>query len=499
MWKVGYKLALFVLLAACVPPPLLTPVPSPDFVLVTAPPEATLTSTPFLPAPAASPTPLVLPIPEQTSTPTQPSLQDGTRPQYTFYVNLDYYSHQAAIRQMIRYPNQTGVALDALTLSVQPNLWADCFLLTSVTQDDTPLPVTLDGQKMNVTLLRPLQPGETATLWLGYQLNLPVKKFETTFGYLDYQVNLTNWYPFVAPYDSAQGWILHGPWAFGEHLVYDAADFDVYLRLAERSEKVVVAASSPGVNEGEWTHYHLEGGRTFVLSASDRFQVAESGLGSIPIRSYYFGKQGAGERIASAATQAVAIFQARFGPYPYPSLSIVAADLPDGQEFDGLVFLAEDFYDQYQGGIKNNLVSIGVHEVSHQWWFGLVGSDQAQEPWLDEALATYSERVFYEYYDLTPWWFDFRIHYFSPAGWVDTDIYHGLTFRAYTNAVYLRGAKFLEALRLRIGDKAFFEFLQDYAARYARSRATRADFFALLGEHTDADISDLLKAYFQQE
>jgi hypothetical protein len=496
------RIAYCLILTACTLPASHPPAPSLDLVLVTVNPGASLTPTPFQPAPAATAAPVVLPAPSETLPPTQPpaaaSLPAGTRPQYTFYINLDYYTRQAAVQQTIQYPNQTGAPLEALVLSVQPNLWPNCFLLDSVTQEETPLNVTLNGQHMTVALLRPLQPGETATLSLGYQLNLPAKKFEGTFGYLGYQLNLTNWYPFVVPYDPAQGWILHDPWAFGEHLVYDSADFDLYLSLAEGSEKVIVAASSPGMDDGEWIHYRLEGARTFVLSASDQFKVVESGLGSLPIRSYYFGKQGAGERIASAATQAVAIFQSRFGPYPYPSLSIVATESPDGQEFDGLVFLSEDFYAQYQGGIKNNLVSVGVHEVAHQWWFGLVGSDQALEPWLDEALATYSERVFYEHYDLTTWWWGFRVNYFSPAGWVDTNIYDGIAFRPYTNAVYLRGAKFIEALRLRMGDKAFFAFLQDYAARHAHSRAASEDFFAILREHTDADISDLLAAYFQQ-
>jgi len=498
----GYVLLWTLLLTACIPaasPAVLSPTP----LLVTPNPNATLTPTPFRPAPTAAPAFLTLSptqtpsLPTLTPINTPPSQPMGVRPHYTFYVNLDYHTHQVAVQQVIQYPNQSGIPLDKLVLSVQPNLWPGCFTLSSLTQNDLPLTATLEGQRMDVALLQPLQPGETVILALGYQLDLPPKKFEGTFGFLGYQLNLTNWYPFVVPYDSRQGWVLHDPWPFGEHLVYDAADFDVYLQLAQGSEDVIIAASSPGVAENGWLHYHLEGARTFVLSASDQFKIAESALGSIPIRSYYFGKQGAGERLASTATQALAIFQSRFGQYPYPSLSIVATESPDGQEFDGLVFLSEEFYEQYQGGIKNNLVSIGVHEVAHQWWFGLVGNDQALEPWLDEALATYSERIFYEYYDLTNWWWGFRVNYFSPAGWVDTNIYDGIAFRPYTNAVYLRGAKFMEALRLRIGDEAFFAFLKDYTSRYARRRATGIDFFAVLHEHTQADISDIVDAYFK--
>ena len=80
---------------------------------------------------------------------------------------------------------------------------------------------------------------------------------------------------------------------------------------------------------------------------------------------------------------------------------------------------------------------------------------------------------------------------------MDTDIYHGVDFRTYTNAVYLRGAQFLQALRERIGDDAFFAFLKDYAAQMAGKRATVADFFRILRQHTSVDISDLLSVFFQ--
>jgi aminopeptidase N len=85
---------------------------------------------------------------------------------------------------------------------------------------------------------------------------------------------------------------------------------------------------------------------------------------------------------------------------------------------------------------------------------------------------------------------------FGPSGWVDTDIYHGKNFRTYANAVYLRGAQFLEALRGRIGDQAFFTFLKDYAAQMSEKRATADDFFRILRTHSSADISDTISSYF---
>jgi aminopeptidase N len=228
--------------------------------------------------------------------------------------------------------------------------------------------------------------------------------------------------------------------------------------------------------------------------------MEESAVGKVVIRSYFFeGHEGAGQGMLNAAVKAVGLFEAIFVPYPYASLSVVETEVPDGQEYDGLSFLGATFYDQYGGSNRSNMVSIGVHEIAHNWWFGLVGSDQALEPWLDEALAVYSERLFYEWTNPNygEWWWDFRVNYYSPSGWVDTPIYNGGSYRGYVNAAYLTGAYFLEDLRVRMGDRDFYNFLQDYATRYSYKHATSGDFFTVARANTSADITDLIQSYFQ--
>jgi hypothetical protein len=403
------------------------------------------------------------------------------------------------VDETIRYFNATGQSLSNIVLAVEPNLWANCFLLNALGQDGTAITkYTLDGQRLIVYPPQPVQPGAAITFTLSYSLTLPPKHYEGTFGYLGYQVNLTDWYPFIVPYSG--GWLLHDPRSFGEHLVYDAADFEVNLKVDDSD--VLVAASAPPETNGDWTRYRLSGARTFTLSASDKFKVAESAVGSAVIRSYYFaGDEDASQAVLWMATQALGLYGVKYAPYPYPSLSVVETDLPDGQEYDGLVFLASKFYSEYNGTAKSNLFTIGAHEIAHQWWFGLVGSDQAVEPWLDEAMAVYSEKIFYEYNypRYGDWWWSFRVNYFGPTGWVDSSLYDHATFRSYVNAVYLNGANFLDDLRSRIGDEAFFAFLQDYAARFAHGRATTSDFFTVLRQHARADFSDIVQTYFQRQ
>ena len=491
--KIPLRLNFFILLlflASCNLPQRGQTLP-PTLVVVTQDPGASPTPTPFQPVtltPSFTPQPPTNTPPPTfaftaTSLPQPTSPPTTSRTQYTLFALLDYYGNQLAVDETIRYTNQTGAALNELVMAVEPNHQGG-FNLENVLLNGNALNYDLNGHRLTVYLPQPLAPGTQIALAMRFHLSNPAK------------VNLTDWFPFVVPYSN--GWVLHDDYYLGEHLVQDAADFEVNVRVTEGS--IVFAASGVGEPNNEWTRYRLFGARTFALSASDQFQFVEAAAGAAVIRAYYYpGYETEGLAILNAAVRAVGLFESLFGPYPYGSLSIVQSDLNDGQEYDGLVFLATKFYNEYDGSARSNLVAIGVHEIAHQWWYGLVGNDAATEPWLDEALSVYSEALFYEYiypnsYD---WWWQWRVNYFGPSGYVDTTIYEAPTFRAYVNASYLNGANFMEALNYRMGDDAFFAFLRDYASRYGRGRATAYDFFVVARQNTTADISDLIQAYFR--
>ncbi len=482
----------------------LAPAAEPPPILITIDPNASATPTPFQPLPdtgssSAIETATPETPPAETAAPTGilAPIPANARTQYTFYVTLDYAAHGVAVNEHVRYANTTGQSLSDIVLAVEPNLWTSCFALSLLEQDGNPITdYSLSGQRLTINLAQSLGAGAVTTFDIGYSLSLPAKQPSGTFGYLSNQINLTDWYPFIVPY--SDGWVLHDPWPFGENLVYDAADYDVNVQVSDPT--VVLAASAPADVSGNASHYHLEAARTFVLSASNSFKVDESAVGSAKIRSYYFaGDADVSKAVVWMASQSLGLYEAKFAAFPYQSLSIVETDMTDGQEYDGLVFLASKFYSGYNGNAKSDLFTIGTHEIAHQWWFGLVGSDQAQQPWLDEALSVYSERLFYQYNypKYGDWWWNFRVNYFGPQGYVDSNIYSFSTFRDYVNAVYLNGAKFIDDLRKRVGDKAFFAFLKDYAAHFSHGHATADDFFTVLRQHSDKDLSDIMQTYLQ--
>jgi hypothetical protein len=481
-----------------------------------APTSVVSTATPPPPGTEITPTNPSLPTETPSAVPT--ALPDLERPQYVIDLQLNYSAKAANVNETITYPNWSGETLNSLVLAVQPNLWSGGFSLKSLSIDNQPVTnYTIENlsQRLEVPLPQPLQPSQTITITMNYGLILPQMQAYSNpeevrpqiYGYSDRQANFVDWYPFVVPYHSGTGWVLHNPWYYGEHLMYDLADFDVTVTFIDGANPQIASSGAEVESVTEATpegtmsrRFTLEAGRTFALSMSDHFKVAMQTVADVTVYSYYFGLYDApGEAMLQTTIEAMQTFSERFGPYRHKTLTAVQGDFNDGMEFSGLYFISRDYFNLYDGTPRNYLVTIAAHETAHQWWFDAVANDQALDPWLDEALSTYSERIYYEsvHPDLVDWWWGYRYFEFRDPGYVDTQIYDGGGQRPYWDKVYLTGARFFEALRERVGDEIFFAFLKDYYNQSVGKQVTGTDFFRVFHAHTAADITDLMIQYFQ--
>ncbi|MHB8934048.1 MAG: M1 family aminopeptidase, partial [Bellilinea sp.] len=198
------------------------------------------------------------------------------------------------------------------------------------------------------------------------------------------------------------------------------------------------------------------------------------------------------------AIEAVTLYSELFGNLPHESVSIVQADFLDGMEFDGLYFLSKGFYDLYDGSVKGYLSLITVHEMAHQWWFGVVGNDQAMEPWLDEGLSTFAELQYIEGYypDLVDWWWIYRVNIYEPEGWVNLSIYDYPSYLAYRNAVYLRGAAYIYEFRELMGTAEFNTGMKRYFTDNFRQIVNEEDFFGAFPNYSEDLFSEINSKYF---
>lgn len=468
---------------------------------------ATATHSPATPTFTPSPAPTLTPTPGPTTP--DPALAQN-RPRYRLDVDFSFDQRHGKVAEEISYTNSSTDAMNELRLMVELAAYKDLFTITSLTwgDDQSVENPTWENLQVRIPLRQPLEPGQNVVLKLTYEFSLPAQSSLNSerplpIGYTSRQANLVDWYPFIPPYRSGQGWLAHPPAYYGEYLVYDEADFEVNLHLTDARKDLIVAASAPAQADGDVLRYQLQNARNFAFSIGPEYQTSSAQVGTITITSYYFPlSQAAGEWALQTTAKAVQLYQDLFGPYPHTTLAVVEADFMDGMEYDGLFYLSRGFYNLYSGKPEDYLTAIAAHETAHQWWFGVVGNDQANEPWMDEALATYTERIFYEhdYPDAVSWWWYYRVDYYHPRGWVDTSIYNPQgalqTYQDYRNAVYLNGAHFFEDLRQTMGDPAFFAFLKDYATTYSGKIALSSDFFTLLRQHTQADLKPVLDKYF---
>ena len=175
-------------------------------------------------------------------------------------------------------------------------------------------------------------------------------------------------------------------------------------------------------------------------------------------------------RLAEWSVEAVGDLESRFGAFPYGTLSI--ALLPDyggGIEYPSMILEAT--------GSR----SVLVHEVAHQWFYGMVGNSQFRDPWLDEAFATYAEAT------VNPrsvGQLEGALRLPGAVGGSMAD-FDGDTGN-YFDIVYGKGAAALLAAREAVGDDAFDEALRCYVDAAAWSVATPADVAVALADLPEA-------------
>lgn len=434
---------------------------------------------------------------ETTSTATVTTMA-FRRQKYEFLINLDYHLQKLQVQQRITYQNSTGKPLTEIPLVIPPNYYENVFTLIDFSSDPNAfLYFSETNRQIGFLVLdETLKPGATINLSIEFQLNLPV--MEGAFGYTSRQMNLVNWYPFIPPYTANQEWIINEYSPIGEYIVYDKSDFFASIQLDD-PEIVVVSSAGEGMPEGEQINFTHINSRDISFSVSPFYRKISQSPGNVTINAYVFDEHvESGNELLRNTAAALIYYESLFDfRYPRSTLSIVEADFPDGMESDGMYFLSKDYIGAYDGTHRNYLTILSAHETAHQWFYGIVGNDPAKEPWLDEALCTFGELMYFEefYPADVEWWWEYRVYGYAPQGKVDTTIYDNDTWRVYINAVYLQGSQFINALRETTGREYFIEAMRHYIQKNQDKIATADDFFV---EFIPYDLTEIKEKYFSK-
>ncbi len=184
----------------------------------------------------------------------------------------------------------------------------------------------------------------------------------------------------------------------------------------------------------------------------------------------------------------MAFFEPYFGAYPFERYGLAFAESVPGiamEQQGRSMFSARDF----AGGRLDYLQHLFLaHELVHQWFGDAVSPAEWSDIWLNEGFATYGQWMWLDEVGLEPLK---EVAGASLARRQDTDRATGdpEAEDLFDFASYQGGAVVLHALRLTIGDEAFFTTLQDWIATYAGESATTEQFVAVAEEVSGADLT----------
>lgn len=362
-----------------------------------------------------------------------------------------------------------------------------------------------DENILEIVLPEPLYPDESVTVVISFSSILPNANHR--YGYGENTINIGNFYPIACVYEDGKGFFTKPYHSNGDPFYSDVANYEVELTVPS---KFVVASSGTrqtSSQDDSNVTYNLSGEkiRDFCLVLSEKFEVASCTLGSVTVNYYgYSGDENLQEK-ADFAGKCVETYNKLFGAYPYSCLNVVKANfVHGGMEYPNLVLIS----DSVSNEDYNYVIA---HEIAHQWWYGVVGTNQYEHAWIDEGLAEYSTYLFFqenpEYglsYNnmisnaLSNYKFFVQV-YERVNGQVATSMDRPLdqfaTEPEYVHLTYTKGVLLFDNLRMALGEKKFMKVLCDLYKEYAYKNIDSAELIATFSSSTGRNLENLIKSW----
>jgi hypothetical protein len=372
-----------------------------------------------------------------------------------------------------------------------------------------------DRTSAEVQLPRPVAPGETISVSIDFRSRLP--RVSTRTGWKGDFFLVGQWFPKIGVFEE-KGWNCHQFHGVSEFFA-DFGNYDVSIDVPARY-RGKVGATGVRVEErdlpGERVLYRFrsESVHDFAWTADPDYLVVhdlfrEPGIADTQIHLFLQPEHRAKEgRYLQSAKAALSGYGRVLGPYPYATLTVV--DPPWGARGAG----GMEYPTFITGGThrmspanEHSPEGVTIHEFGHQYFYGLLASNEFEEPWLDEGFNEYMEdRVVGAAYGsdnpvvtVFGWRFpvgipirrplDVNRRYFRVAT-EDVLAAPAWKFRSsagYAGHVYSKTALALATLERLIGTSTMNRAMRLYADRWRFRHPKTADFIAAVNDATGQD------------
>jgi len=276
------------------------------------------------------------------------------------------------------------------------------------------------------------------------------------------------------------------PWV-SRRIAFDRPNHgDPFETPSSRSVVVRIATSRPLVlaTSGDRTSVSADGliqtfaatnVRDFTVTAATDYRTRSRVVRDSVVRVYY--RPGApGAAMLDAAADAFDILERRLGSYPHRTFRVAQSAGAYGMESPGLVWIPT-------GVPASNLRYLAAHETAHQWFYGIVGNDQAKQPFADEAAADFAARYV----------LGLKRGSRCATATLDRTIYQ-YSAACYYEKIYIQGGNLLDAARRKMGSTAFWAALRGYIAANRNEISTTQTLLEALDAATPIDLGKTLFA-----
>lgn len=449
---------------------------------------------------------------------------------YAISATLDDEKKEVSGTETIVFYNSTGSDLDYLCLHLYPRAFrenasikpytkltlATCFP-SGVSYGD----ISIVNVKVNGEIKKHELTGEDddiLKIHFGFRLSnkksieiviefvLTIPTSTHRFGCYDGNINLGNWYPIVCKFSDGD-FDISPYYSTGDPFFSDIANYSVKFTYP----KTYKLCSTGEIEKTEGADnltatISARAVRDFALCLSDKSEILETKYGNTKIMYMGYTGDENSQKYLEISKNAIEYFSKTFGSYPYSTMTVAKTPfIYGGMEYPNLVLISDSIDDE------DEFLKVIVHEIAHQWWYGIVGNNEVNEAWLDESLSEYSTAMFFganskyniAYDDIVSNALSSYMLYVDVISTIRGDVITKMNLPVnkyqndyeYSYMVYVKGVIMFDSLKSMVGEKKLVAGFKKYYADNKFKIASKDDFYAAFSSACHKDLDNFFDGF----